>query len=439
MNKTRVAKIFASTLLTCCVGIQPAEAAPKKLKVFILAGQSNMVGHASGHTMATLFNADGLKDEALAKLVFGKDGKMSKQRYDEAVSLAKQLNELTGGIGDKKIKEITVAAEKEAAQAKAEKIKATLEAYKKDVVEASAVSDRVYINSIADNNRKSGKLGVGFGGSTSKIGPEYAFGLSIAQKVDAPILLIKTSWGGKSLHYDFRPPSLPDYKETKSYQDYLGAVKKYETDLAAYDEAMKSADEEAKKKLRKPRQPRVVDPARAGHFWREMVKQVNTVLADPKSAHPEYDANAGYEIAGFVWFQGFNDQFSDDFHGNYKDNMVAFIKGIRSEFKTPKMPFVIGVLGTSQTKEKVDENPVSVAQRAAAAAQEFKGNVVAVESHSEYALDSLEVYKTGWVPNYYLWDLVGSDRPYHYLGAGKFFVRLGDAFATAMAGMIPKH
>jgi hypothetical protein len=36
----------------------------------------------------------------------------------------------------------------------------------------------------------------------------------------------------------------------------------------------------------------------------------------------------------------------------------------------------------------------------------------------------------------YLWDLVGSDRPYHYLGSGKFFVRLGDSFATAMAGMM---
>jgi hypothetical protein len=31
---------------------------------------------------------------------------------------------------------------------------------------------------------------------------------------------------------------------------------------------------------------------------------------------------------------------------------------------------------------------------------------------------------------------VGSDRPYHYLGSGKFFVRLGDAFATAMAARI---
>lgn len=235
MKATRATKTIASALLACSIGVQPVQAESKKLKVIILAGQSNMVGHSNGHTMATLFNADGPKDEALTKLVFGKDAKLFKKRVNETLALAKQLNELTGGINDPKIKAMTDAAEKAAAEAKAAPMKAALEAYKKDVVAASAVSDRVYINSIADNNRKSGKLAVGCGGDPGKIGPEYAFGLSIAQKIDGPILLIKTSWGGKSLHYDFRPPSLPDYIETKSYQDYLGAVKKYETDLAAYE------------------------------------------------------------------------------------------------------------------------------------------------------------------------------------------------------------
>ncbi len=391
MNTTRVSTVIASVLLGACVFAQPAEAASRKLKIFILSGQSNMVGHANGHTMGTLFNMDGPRDEALIDLVFGKDTKLSKQRYDETLALAKQLNELTGGVGDPKFKAMTDAAEKAAAEAKAAPMKAALEAYKKDVVAASAVSDRVYIHSIADRNRRSGKLAVGYGADQGKIGPEYAFGLSIAEKVDGPILLIKTSWGGKSLNLDFRPPSLP-------------------------------ADG--------------MDPAKAGHFWREMVQQVNTVLADPKQSHPDYDADAGYEIAGFVWFQGFNDQFDPAFKANYKDNMVAFIKDIRKEFKTPKMPFVIGVLGTSRTREEVAKNAVSVAQREAAALPEFEGNVVAVESYTEYAHDSWEVFSAGWGQNWYVWDLVGSDRPFHYLGSGKFFVRLGDAFATAMAGMM---
>ena len=455
MKRTMIAVVIALMLGAT------VQAADGPLKVFILAGQSNMVGHSRGHTMATLFNADGPRDQALIDLVFGKDAKISKKQFDEIRGLARQLNELTGGIGDPKIKAMTDAAQKAAAEAEAERMKASLEAYKKDVEAASAVSDRVYINSISDSNRKSGKLGIGHAGhGPTSIGPEYAFGLSIAQKIDGPILLIKTSWGGKSLNYDFRPPSLPDFKTTPEYAEaraqaeeaqkrYDAAVKsfpqaqeKYKADLAAYEAQLKTADENTKKKLRKPnapqppRQPRPFAMDDAGLNYRMMNEAVHTVLDNLKENHPAYDPAAGYEIAGFVWFQGFNDQFNDHFKANYKDNMVAFIRDIRREYKTPNMPFVIGVLGTGQTKENVDGNAVSVAQREAAAVPEFKGNVVSVESYTEHALDSWEVYNAGWQKNYYEWDLVGSDRPYHYLGSGKFFVRLGDTFASAMAGMM---
>ena len=462
MNKIRVAMNVIVGMLLWCVFTQPAGAAEKKLKVFILAGQSNTVGHANGHTMCTLFNADGPKDQMLIDLVFGKDAKLSKKRLDETLAIAKQLNELTGGIGDSRIKAMTDAAQKAAAEAEATRLKAALEDYTKEVVAASAVSDRVYITSIADNNRKSGKLGVGYGANDAKIGPEYGFGLSIAQKIDGPILLIKTSWGGKSLNYDFRPPSLPDFKTTPEYAEakaqaeealkrYEAAFKsfpqdqeKYKADLAAYEVQIKTADENTKKKLRKPHapvQPRKPAPFSmddAGLNYRLMNEAVHKVLDNLKENHPAYDPAAGYQIAGFVWFQGFNDQFNDHFKANYRNNMVAFIKDIRREYKTPQMPFVIGVLGTGQTKENVDKNAVSVAQREAAAATEFKGNVVAVDSYTEYALDALKVYDAGWQKNFYEWNIVGSDRPYHYLGSGKFFVRLGDAFASAMAGMIPK-
>lgn len=399
MKRTMIAVVVALMLGAT------VQAADKPLKVFILAGQSNMVGHSRGHTMATLFNADGPRDQSLIDLVFGKDAKISKKQFDEIRALARQLNELTGGIGDPKIKAMTDAAQKAAAEAEAERMKASLEAYKKDVEAASAVSDRVYISSISDSNRKSGKLSIGHAGhGPTSIGPEYAFGLSIAQKIDGPILLIKTSWGGKSLNYDFRPPSAGPFALTGKEKGNPEDVKK-----------------------------------NAGHFYRMMNEEVQKVLESLKEHHPAFDPDAGYEIAGFVWFQGFNDQFDPAFKANYKDNMVAFIKDIRSEYKTPNMPFVIGVLGTGQTKENVDGNAVSVAQREAAAVPEFKGNVTAVESYTEYALDTLKVYDAGWQKNYYEWDLVGSDRPYHYLGSGKFFVRLGDAFASAMAGMIPKQ
>ena len=144
-------------------------------------------------------------------------------------------------------------------------------------------------------------------------------------------------------------------------------------------------------------------------------------------------------MAGFVWFQGFNDQFSEEFRNNYRDMMVHFIKDVRKEYDTPEMPFVIGVLGTNRTKEGVDKNAVSVAQREAAKAPEFKDNVLSVESYQDYSLFSHEIYSKGWPKHYHEWDTVGSDRPYHYLGSGTFFARLGDSFATAMAELIGKQ
>jgi len=382
------------------------QASDGKLRIFILAGQSNMVGHANAHTMGTLFNADGPKDKELIQLVFKKDAKISKEILDEQLARARKTDEVTGGISNKKIKAMTDATKKAEVEGQAKALKAAHDAYKKDVVSSSVVSNRVYISSIADGNIKSGKLSVGYGGSGDKIGPEYSFGLSIAKKIDGPILIIKTSWGGKSLHYDFRPPSAGPYE------------------LDAKQEASGKADAIKKN---------------AGHFYRLMNEQVRKVLKDLKTYHPAYDPKAGYEIAGFVWFQGFNDQFSSAFKENYKTNMISFIKDVRGGYKTPGMPFIIGVLGTSQTKDKVAENAVSVGQREAAKAPEFKDNVLAVESYTEYALDSLKVYNTGWADHYCQWDTVGSDRPYHYLGSGKFFVRLGDAFATAMADLISKQ
>ncbi|MFT4546941.1 MAG: hypothetical protein ACI9MB_000886, partial [Verrucomicrobiales bacterium] len=54
---------------------------------------------------------------------------------------------------------------------------------------------------------RKGKLGPGFGARSSSIGPELGFGHVIGEAFDEPVLLIKTAWGGKSLQTDFRPPS----------------------------------------------------------------------------------------------------------------------------------------------------------------------------------------------------------------------------------------
>ena len=53
-----------------------------------------------------------------------------------------------------------------------------------------------------------GPLQPGYGSTQNKVGPELGFGCCIGDAFDEPVLLIKIAWGGKSLAEDFRPPSL---------------------------------------------------------------------------------------------------------------------------------------------------------------------------------------------------------------------------------------
>lgn len=389
--------------LVFVIGTLQAEAeelSRKKLQVFILAGQSNMVGHANFITIPTLFTAQEPQVRELSKLVFKDGAQVTRAMVDDQIATMIKRNDLNQKL---RKKEITGDDAIAAARARVKALQSEYEAKSQKIKQAFAVSKRVYITSIADRNRRSGPLSVGFGGSPDKIGPELGFGLSLAKQLDAPILLIKTSWGGKSLHYNFRPPSAGPYELSEKEQqgDKVEEIKK-----------------------------------NVGLNYRMMNEAVHAVLRDLGKHHPEYDASAGHEMAGFVWFQGFNDQFSPAFRDNYKDNMIAFVKDVRAEYKTANMPFVIGVMGTGITEEAVGKNAVSVAQRAAAKAPEFQGTVASVESYEVYSLDSLAVYKKGWAQNFAEWCVVGSDRPYHYLGSGKFFVRFGDALAQQMLKLL---
>ena len=112
-----------------------------------------------------------------------------------------------------------------------------------------------------------------------------------------------------------------------------------------------------------------------------MVEHVKKVLADPKRVCPEYDEKAGYELAGFVWLQGFNDLVDGQTYpnGNYDEYsrlLSHFIRDVRKDLSAPKMPFVIGVLGVGGEKNEKFRK----AMAAPADMPEFKGNVVAVET-----------------------------------------------------------
>ena len=87
-----------------------------------------------------------------------------------------------------------------------------------------AVCDGAWISYLTGANDKNfdlnGKLTAGYGSMWGldptkpgdKIGPEFTFGLTMDAALDEPVLIIKAAWGGKSLHTDFRPPGAGPYQ-----------------------------------------------------------------------------------------------------------------------------------------------------------------------------------------------------------------------------------
>ena len=93
--------------LFCVTVVSGAE----KLSIFILAGQSNMVGHARAHTIATLYASDSPRDKELLNLVINNDG-LSRDVIEAQLKQARTIDSLTGGISNSKIKALEEGAEK---------------------------------------------------------------------------------------------------------------------------------------------------------------------------------------------------------------------------------------------------------------------------------------------------------------------------------------
>ncbi len=390
-----------------------ARAQPKPLRVFILAGQSNMEGHARIETFA--FIGDDPATAPLLKRMRGADGKPT-------------------------------------------------------------ICDHVWISYFTgggeSNGEGFGKLTAGYGSRQKpnedggKIGPEFTFGLMLDEQLKEPVLIIKTAWGGKSLHTDFRPPTAGPYvlsdwqKENYPKQEGHGIPKDFE-----------------KWKADKIKE--------TGVYYRLMIEHVKRVLADPQRVCPVYDPAAGYEISGFVWLQGWNDMVDGHTYPNrgkpgrfeqYSDCLAHFVRDVRRDLSAPKMPFVIGVMGVGGAKAGNDILEFRKAMAAPALLPEFKGNVTAVPTapfwseelgaiednrgkvrQMGYYLDSkhkdhanadgsmTDEQKREYLRKYEgdlispaevaLWNRGASNAGYHYLGCAKTFALMGKAFADAILNM----
>ena len=300
--------LFACAMASSLAVLCQSSALAKPLKVYILAGQSNMEGHASVSTFDYI----------------GKDPKT-----------APLLKEMRNADGTPRVCENVWIS---------------------------------YFTGWETFGEGFGKLTAGYGARSNpaedggQIGPEFTFGIYMHKLTKEPILLIKTAWGGKSLNTDFRPPSAGPYEFSKEQ-------------LAQFERRGVDIDKIKAEKARA-----------TGRFYRLMVEHVKRVLKDIKRVCPVYDEKEGYELAGFVWFQGWNDMCDGSTYPNsnqpggydlYSELLAQFIRDVRRDLSAPNMRFVIGVMGVGGPGEQAIFRK---AMAAPAAMPEFQGNVVAVET-----------------------------------------------------------
>jgi len=271
-----------------------------------------------------------------------------------------------------------------------------------------------------------GKLTVGYG-SRSCCGSEFEFGYVLGEHFKEPVLLIKAAWGGHSIFKNFRPPSAG-----------LPSAELLQEELKKAQDRVKKDNE--KRKQNKPLPTMDEIKAIYGASYRNMMKEVKDVMDNYQQLFPTLKGKK-LDIAGFYWFQGYNDQFGDQAPGEYKSNMIHFIKDVRKDLGKPELPFVIAAIGTwgwdgtKSPKEGSGTEKVLNGQMAMNNVPEFKGNVKAFQTALLHDKQAAKLYPN-WSKHFDEWQKVGSDRPYHYLGSAIWYTRIGKQAAEEMIKLL---
>lgn len=271
-----------------------------------------------------------------------------------------------------------------------------------------------------------GPLTLGYG-SRDRTGPEFEFGTVVGDKFDEPVVLIKAAWGGHSLAKLFRPPSagMPS-------DEALAAELKQAQERVANNNK-KNAEKKNFKPVPLPTLDDIKQPY--GLSYRNMLAEVDDVLKNYEALFPPLKGKK-LELAGFVWFQGWNDQYNG-YEKEYEANLKHLIHDVRRDLKSPKLPVVIAAMG--QNGSKPATGPMLVIQTAQLAMNdvpEFQGNVKTIRTDVLIDKAAEELYPK-WKERFEEWKLTGGDHMYHYLGSAIWFTRIGHGLGDAILGLTP--
>ena len=234
------------------------------------------------------------------------------------------------------------------------------------------------------------------------IGPEFGIGHYLGHATEAPVMLLKSCIGNRSLGWDLMPPGTEPYEFDGDMTGYLpGKV------VPGYRGTPENPKGNGEK---------VEGAWYAGKQYDEDTDYAKAVLANLGEYYP---GATKYEVAGFFWWQGEKDCGVNENAASYEKNLVQLIKALRKDFNAPNAKFVLATLGEATrgcggNAEKVLEAQLAV-DGATGKYPEFKGNVATVFSNPL--------------------SLGGSGNS-HYGGNPETYMNVGEAMGKAMLGLM---
>mmetsp|Transcript_2674 Transcript_2674/g.5729 ORF Transcript_2674/g.5729 Transcript_2674/m.5729 type:complete len:406 (+) Transcript_2674:192-1409(+) len=301
------------------------------IPVFVLVGQSNMVGHG---ILSEIDESTGQEKNATLKWL--------------ATNVPDQFGMLLEDDGD--LYHSVAINHDDGASVRWERIGKPIRSKQKQPMQNAKWKTRqdvlVACNSrsvddLSPHTTDHGKLQAGFcagdpGQEGQQVGPELGFGWAIGDALStnesgnqSKALLLKIACGGKSLAVDFRPPS---------------------------------------------------SGGEVGTFYTSMIAMINNTLADIGNIYPN-EVGRSFQLAGFAWHQGRNDGCDDKMAKEYETNLANLIRDVRKDLYAPNLPFAVaatGMVGFTEQSERRKE--VIEAELDVSKYPEFEGNVVSVDT-----------------------------------------------------------
>lgn len=202
-------------------------------------------------------------------------------------------------------------------------------------------------------------LGPGCGANSNQLGPELGFGHVMGWFHDEGVLLLKSSIGNRALGWDILPAGSARY-DFGGYT-YCGsgdAAERWAVGTSApvwtsggwyagyeWDRFFRDESEWIRPHASEPTVVNVVDI-------------LDNWSTQHYGAAGKHFAGRDFEIAGFVWWQGERDAGDAGHSSRYKQNLIYLINSLRSYYSNrypgkvvPNAPFVLATLGETSTTD----------------------------------------------------------------------------------------